>query len=1400
MASLSRCIIKAGKLVSASDAARLQDAYDAARKEGYSETDAGLRVLADQQAEAIAELEGIAESIKEAGIDIGLKIERGEPVQIAPADRVAERTKTVMGIAKRAWGKKLIQALVENGTLNFITAEQAAALGIPGLKSAADVKGNQVKGIYHDGKAYVVTDVVSDKDVAGVILHEVGVHYGLPRMVGAAEFKSILYDLAQQRGSDPDIDAAFARVPADTAKAHTNEEALAYLAEANPAHALVQRLMEGIRRFLKKLGVPVAALSDNAKALRDMAVDALRAAATDGAKVARGDGVRFSGGDLFGAATSRESLDAATRAKDAKRNGATSGATMREGDGELFAGPRPEQGSLVEGDAVTRPDAAKQDALFSKDRIKAVAVKPAIGDPETLWSEANEFYRDNLQGTTTKAPDGTPVTFSSDGRKRAMSVGRRDPRRMGVVRRLRDIVATAPIYEVRGSDSVAGDQFAYAVAPVEIDGTTYAVKLTYSRPKNAEGDRFYTFGGFEIVEPGAIDPGRAAEAVLGVGGPPGSDYTLAQLVESVQEKPVFSVGQPTNRTTRTHSLVNRVASALRAPYESAVDHLRRSPKTKALGDSIAAYFDAVRRRSGEVNGILRPATLEANEDDLREFEKIMAAVQNGRAAEARQRFNAASQATKDLVGAWNKVANLTGDQNQSVGVKVYDAKLGGWRPIGRAASFWPRTIKEKYRRAMHDPEGNAKEWAEMVNILLAEGVIADPQDAEAFLNTSFNDETSDDYFAGIEKARGAALPEKLYDYSWEAAIKYKDAWAERISQIEHFGQKGPEKNDAFEKVIAGTIDKSVQEYVQRVSDVVYRRKANNIVSRVIQSLSSLATGLQLGNPASAIVNLVGGLTLTGQAFPVKSALRAVADMHKMRDAIGDAYAKGILVDDFFGLAADAIQEGVPEKISRLTTGLLKYGGFTTAEHFSRAFNLLTAKHYLRDSLKAWNENVRSRKSKLAIAWMQRNGFDYSELLREDGQGPETDRFLRAAVNQTQGSYRIDQTPAFIDEPLGRFLLKYQKFSTQVFRMFVRNHLQPFMDSIKGGEKVTLKIDGKEVQERVSNFMPMLRYFAMAVPGGMLAMGLRAVLFGYGESGPDDEEIKKAMANNETARALGMAAERAFAATLAIGAFGFVGNYAQALWSWQDRQRFKNPLNPPSLAPIDGLLSLVTKAYDQGKLTAADVDELVQNQWSMYRTGKRLAGTVAANLAPDSTFGAAEQARRDRAWARKMARRYADEAGIEAGRRAPDAPIYTENTPMNRAIKDALLVGDAERARAEAEAGFEGLRSRTDIDNMKASIQSSVRMFRPALVMESQSAFVAKRFMDWAKANLTAEGYKRLHRIDSTYMDAAKASGLWNWREVDADKEEAKREDMSEDEAADYIARKLKRPEPQGASP
>lgn len=852
------------------------------------------------------------------------------------------------------------------------------------------------------------------------------------------------------------------------------------------------------------------------------------------------------------------------------------------------------------------------------------------------------------------------------------------------------------------------------------------------------------------------------------------------------------------RKQSADTLVDTVLRLVRAPYESAVDKLRRNPETKAVGDAVARYFDQTRKRLGEVSAALRPVTRAANEDDLRTFERLMGAMSNGRRDEAAALFNDASTAAKDLLKAWSGLASRTGDENQRLGIQVFDATQNAWRLIGKVRTdparffvFWPRAVKRKYRDAMANPEKYAREWQELVDILIADGRIASEDEAGRYLNTEFRDETASDYFASIERARSDPLPEAVYDYSWEQAVRYARSWAERVSQIEAFGQAGPEGGDLFDETLATLTRPRLQEHVQRVADVIYGRRRNRTVNTVLQSFSTLATGTQLGNPATAIVNLIGGLTLTAQAFPTSHFLRGLRELGNLSAAVDDAYAKGVLIDDFMGVSADAEQEGVKEWISRTSTGLLKVGGFAPAEYVVRSHNLLTARSFLRDALTAWNRDVTSGKSLKAIAWLQRNGFDYRTLLVEGMTGPETDRFLRYAVNEVQGSYRIDQVPTFMDEPLGRFLLKYQKFSTQVVRMLVKNHLAPFVESIKGGERVRVEVDGEVIEQRVRTFLPLLRYFAMAVPGGLIAEGLRAALFGYGESGPDDEEIKRALADNDRAHALSLILQRAFSAMVSIGSLGVFGNYGQAVHAWQDRQRFKNPLDPPSLGLFDAPGTAILKLIDQGSLDGDDVFRIAEDGLSLFRTGRRLAETVAMHTS-DSQFGRQAQAQRDRYWARKIARRYADEAGIEAKRRAPEYGVFTANTPTNRKVKDALLLGDAERAKELLSARLHELDPRTaeSIQQTLASVRGAVRAGRPALVMESQSGYETEQFLAWAESRLTAEGFARLKRIDKTYMDAARRSGIWRPQPVDTVKKQVSKRPLSDDMADAYIRRMI----------
>ena len=184
----------------------------------------------------------------------------------------------------KAFGARILSRLEANGVLKIVTREEAAK----GLKSE-DLDG--VKGYYHDGVAYIVADQVTAEEVPGVLLHEVGVHYGMAKMLGAEDFAVVQQRMRTLRKSgDKDVRKAYESVPADTKTAHVDEEAIAYLVEQSPRHSLVQRIVAGIKRFLNnKLAIGMTALNNLSVAdIRRMAVDALRAAAGGKTEIYRG--------------------------------------------------------------------------------------------------------------------------------------------------------------------------------------------------------------------------------------------------------------------------------------------------------------------------------------------------------------------------------------------------------------------------------------------------------------------------------------------------------------------------------------------------------------------------------------------------------------------------------------------------------------------------------------------------------------------------------------------------------------------------------------------------------------------------------------------------------------------------------------------------------------------------------------------------------------------------------------------------------------------------------------------------------------------------------------------------------------------------------------------------------
>lgn len=135
---------------------------------------------------------------------------------------------------------------------------------------------NDVRGVFDGNKAYIVADNVAPDEVKGVLLHEVGVHYGMERMIGAENFRVLLDDVMNRaNNAEARFAEALAAVPAETPAIHRGEEVLAYLVENAPELGIVQRVIAAVKQFIRQVsGGKYAGLSE--ADIRQLAVASLR--------------------------------------------------------------------------------------------------------------------------------------------------------------------------------------------------------------------------------------------------------------------------------------------------------------------------------------------------------------------------------------------------------------------------------------------------------------------------------------------------------------------------------------------------------------------------------------------------------------------------------------------------------------------------------------------------------------------------------------------------------------------------------------------------------------------------------------------------------------------------------------------------------------------------------------------------------------------------------------------------------------------------------------------------------------------------------------------------------------------------------------------------------------------
>lgn len=125
--------------------------------------------------------------------------------------------------------------------------------------------------------AYLVADNVYEHELTGLILHELGVHYGMERMLGPKLFRQVIDEVMKKAEAGEE---AFAAALAKAKKgagdpSHVAEETLAYLIQNSPELGIVRKIIATIRQWIYR--ITDGALIDLSEAdLRQMAASALR--------------------------------------------------------------------------------------------------------------------------------------------------------------------------------------------------------------------------------------------------------------------------------------------------------------------------------------------------------------------------------------------------------------------------------------------------------------------------------------------------------------------------------------------------------------------------------------------------------------------------------------------------------------------------------------------------------------------------------------------------------------------------------------------------------------------------------------------------------------------------------------------------------------------------------------------------------------------------------------------------------------------------------------------------------------------------------------------------------------------------------------------------------------------
>jgi len=168
---------------------------------------------------------------------------------------------------EKSFGKNTIRKLTKNDGVEILATQKELEEKLGGKKNKReDSKGAIIKGAFSKGKVYLVAENINEGEAGGVLLHEVGEHAALKKMVGDVQYEALSKNFDELvNAKDPIAIAATERIPPRTPASKLKSEKLAYLVEevqnkisagekvSSKARTVYNRVVNLIRNWLRKL-------------------------------------------------------------------------------------------------------------------------------------------------------------------------------------------------------------------------------------------------------------------------------------------------------------------------------------------------------------------------------------------------------------------------------------------------------------------------------------------------------------------------------------------------------------------------------------------------------------------------------------------------------------------------------------------------------------------------------------------------------------------------------------------------------------------------------------------------------------------------------------------------------------------------------------------------------------------------------------------------------------------------------------------------------------------------------------------------------------------------------------------------------------------------------------------